>query len=105
MAKRPRRATPRRRRLASRLGGRRTDAGARRGQGVILTWDVENGANTVSFRGREYTNMPFLAPGNQIPNYEGGNIVVIDGWAPEGRLSSWCIMGRVFVPPVQAPEE
>ena len=96
---------PSRRKLASRLGRPRDDIGSRRGQGVILTWDVETGANTVSFRGREYENMPFLAPGNEIPNYAGGNIVVIDGWAPEGRLSSWCIIGRVVVPPVAPPED
>lgn len=82
----------------------REAAGSRRGQGVILTWDPLNGENTVSFRGDTYTNMPFQAIGNTIPVYEGGDIVVIDGWAPEGRLSSWYIVGRVIIPPLASPE-
>lgn len=79
--------------------------GSRRGQGVIETWDSANGENTVNFRGETYTNMPFLAIGNDIPDYTGGNIVVIEGWAPEGRFSSWYIVGRVIVPPETPPEE
>lgn len=89
--------------LASYLVGRPDAAGGRRGQGQILTWNAANGENTVSFRGREYVNMPFQMFGT-IPTYTGGDIVVIDGWAPEGRLSSWYIVGRVAVPPVTAPE-
>lgn len=78
--------------------------GSRRGQGIILTWDAATGENTVDFRGETYTNMPFLALGNAIPDYSGGHIVVIEGWAPEGRFSSWYIVGRVIVPPEAAPE-
>lgn len=91
--------------LASYLVSRRDSAGSRRGQGVILTWNAANGENTISFRGEEYTNMPFLTIGNVIPDYTGGTIVVIEGWAPEGRLGSWYIVGRVVVPPEAPPEE
>jgi len=96
-AKRPRRDT-----LAPYLQGRDDPTGSRRGQGVILTWDAATGANTVSFRGREYVNMAFQSFGSTIPAYGGGDIVVIDGWSPEGRLSSWYIVGRVVIPPVTA---
>lgn len=89
--------------LAPYLVGRRDASGSRRGQGQILTWDPLTGDNTVSFRGREYINMPFQMFGT-VPAYTGGDIVVIDGWAPEGRLSSWYIVGRVAIPPVTAPE-
>lgn len=102
MARRAKR--PRRDILAPYLRGREDNSGGRRGQGIIMTWDASNGANTVSFRGREYENMPFQAIGNTIPVYVGGDIVVIDGWAPQGRLSSWYIVGRVIIPPVTAPE-
>jgi hypothetical protein len=98
MARRPK--PTRRDALAPYLVGRNDASGARRGQGIVQTWDAANGENTVSFRGQTHTNMPFLAPGNTIPDYDGGDIVVIEGWAPEGRLSSWYIVGRVFIPPV-----
>lgn len=91
--------------LAPYLLGRRESRGARRAQGVILTWDSVTGENTISFRGEEYINMPFLTIGNAIPDYTGGNIVVIEGWAPEGRLASWYIVGRVIVPPEEPPDE
>lgn len=90
--------------LASHLVSRREAFGSRRGQGVILTW-AENGENTVSFRGEEYTNMPFQMLGNVVPDYTGGDVVVIEGWAPEGRLASWYIVGRIVVPPLAAPED
>lgn len=90
--------------LAPYLTPRADNSGSRRGQGVILTWDAATGANTVSFRGREYVNMGFQTFGTIIPTYIGGDIVVIDGWAPEGRLSSWYIIGRIVIPPITAPE-
>jgi hypothetical protein len=85
------------------LRGRRDHQGARSAQGVILTW-AANGENTVSFRGQTYVNMPFQTIGNTIPQYTGGDVVVIAGWAPEGRLSSWYIVGRIVIPPAQEPE-
>lgn len=91
--------------LAPYLSGRELDSGSRRGQGLIKTWDAATGANTVDFRGQEYEDMPFLTVGGAIPEYVGGDIVVIEGWSPQGRLSSWYIVGRVVIPPVQAPED
>lgn len=91
--------------LASYLNGRDDPSGGRYGQGVIIAWDAVTGVNTVSFRGRQYENMAFQSIGNVIPEYSGGDIVVISGWAPEGRLSSWYIVGRVIIPPVTEPED
>lgn len=89
--------------LAPHLVGRDDPTGARRGQGVLLTFDSETFENTVSFRGTTYVNMPLLTVTNAV-DYEGGDIVVVEGWAPEGRLGSWYIVGRVIIPPVQTSE-
>lgn len=78
--------------------------GSRFGVGILLTWDNVTMANTVSFRGRTVVNMPLLVASDNV-NYNAGDIVVIQGWAPEGRLSSWFITGRVVIPPITSPGE
>lgn len=99
MARRPKRFG-----LAPYLRGRDDAKGARRGQGILLAFDPITKENTVSYRGTPYTNMPLLTVTDSI-NYRAGDTVVIEGWGPEGRLSSWYIIGRVIVPPVVPPEE
>lgn len=79
------------------------DVGAHRSQATVLTWDADTNENTISWRGEVYTNMSFLTTGSV--DYAGGDIVILEGWAPEGKLSSWYILGKVVKPPLAAPEE
>ncbi|HEY3485062.1 MAG TPA: hypothetical protein VGK49_06735 [Ilumatobacteraceae bacterium] len=76
--------------------------GARRSQATILTWDAATLENTVSWRGEVYTNMPLLTVTNAV-DYDAGDIVILEGWAPEGKLSSWYIIGKVIRPPTTTP--
>lgn len=73
--------------------------GARRSQATILTWDAVTLENTVSWRGETYVNMPLLTVTNAV-DYNAGDIVILEGWAPEGKLSSWYIIGKVIKPPL-----
>ena len=77
--------------------------GARRSQATILTWDAVTFENTVSWRGETYTNIPLLTVTNAV-DYDAGDIVIMGGWAPEGKLSSWYIIGKVIKPPLPEPE-
>jgi hypothetical protein len=76
--------------------------GARRSQATILTWDAATLENTVSWRGQTYVNMPLLTVTNAV-DYNAGDIVILEGWAPEGKLSSWYIIGKVIKPPTTTP--
>lgn len=89
--------------VTAHLTSRKKADGARRGQGTILTWDAVTLENTVDFRGDEYVNMPLLTVTNAV-DYNAGDIVIIEGWAPDGKLSSWYILGKVIKPPLPAPE-
>lgn len=73
--------------------------GAMRSQATILTWDAVTLENSVSWRGEVYTNMPLLTVTNAV-DYDAGDIVILEGWAPEGKLSSWYIIGKVIKPPL-----
>lgn len=77
--------------------------GARRSQATILTWDSVTLENTVSWRGEVYTNVPLLTVTAAV-DYNAGDIVILEGWAPEGKLSSWYILGKVIKPPLTEPE-
>lgn len=88
--------------VTAHLRGREKATGARRGQGTILTWDAVTLENTVDFRGRTHTNMPLLTVTNAV-DYIAGDIVIIEGWAPDGKLSSWYILGKVIKPPIAPP--
>jgi hypothetical protein len=76
--------------------------GARRSQATILTWDAVTLENSVSWRGEVYTNIPLLTVTAAV-DYDAGDIVILEGWAPEGKLSSWYIIGKVIKPPLAAP--
>lgn len=99
MSSRPRRTSMLARILAK---TRERAEGARRSQATILTWDAATLENTVSWRGEVYTNMPLLTVTNAV-DYNAGDIVILEGWAPEGKLSSWYIIGKVIRPPITTP--
>lgn len=90
----------------ARILGKTTDKtqGARRSQATILTWNADTLENSVSWRGETYTNMPLLTVTAAV-DYDAGDIVILEGWAPEGKLSSWYIIGKVIKPPITTPEE
>jgi hypothetical protein len=97
-------AVARRQRRTSKLAqllARKPDKaqGAARSQATILTWDAVTLENTVSWRGETYINMPLLTVTAAV-DYDAGDIVILEGWAPEGKLSSWYIIGKVIKPPL-----
>lgn len=101
MSRRPRRTS-----MLARILAKTPDKaqGARRSQATILTWNADTFENTVSWRGEVYTNMPLLTVTNAV-DYDAGDIVILEGWAPEGKLSSWYIIGKVIRPPITPPAE
>jgi len=66
--------------------------GLRFGQGTVLTWDAETGANTINYHGAVLPNVPILNTGEAIA-LKAGHIVGLLSW-----LGSYWILGRITVP-------
>lgn len=61
-------------------------------QGVVLTFGLLDGTNTIDVGGTVLTNVPFLNPGGYTILAAGDVVVLIR------MRSSWAILGRVTVP-------
>lgn len=66
--------------------------GLRFGQGQVLAWNPETGANSISYHGATLTNVPILNTGEAIA-LKAGHIVGLLSW-----LGSYWILGRITVP-------
>lgn len=68
-------------------------------QGVITSWDREEGHNTVLWRGVTLTDIPFIEGVNPLVIREG-DVVGMLGWAPENAkgVGSWWIIGKLTNP-------
>jgi len=67
------------------------------GQGTILAWDPETFESAIDFRGVTLRN-PGVLSGPDALTYREGDVVALQGWAPNGGFSSWWIIGRVITP-------
>lgn len=68
-------------------------------QGVITSWDREEGHNTVLWRGVTLTDIPFVEGVNPLV-LKAGDVVGMLGWAPENAkgVGSWWIIGKLSNP-------
>jgi hypothetical protein len=67
------------------------------GQGTILSWNLDTFESEIDFRGVTLRN-PGVLSGPDALTYKVGDVVALQGWAPNGGFSSWWIIGRVITP-------
>jgi hypothetical protein len=74
-------------------------AGVQFSQGRVLTWDNENLANTIEWRGITIRDIPLVEGINALV-IRPGDIVGMLGWAPEKSkgVGSWWILGKLSNP-------
>lgn len=76
----------------------------KRTQGVIQQWNADTFENAVAFNGLTAFNVP-VASGVEALTYQPGDVVLLEGYAPENATGSWMITGRVISPGSGAAEE
>lgn len=68
------------------------------GQGQVIAWDSETGANTIRYRGAELTDVPILNTGEAIALKAGDVVGLLSVPGSRPGVRSYYIQGRITVP-------